>query len=432
MDGFGGKRTGRTFLNPVLKIRCMDFRAAKAIGLPFCLAAAVLLAGCAGLRPHNPPPRTVEAQVRIPEMPEVRTWGDEFSPVFQQDVIESIRQEERSGLFREGDTVSILAISGGGGDGAFGAGLLCGWTAAGDRPSFKLVTGISTGALAAPFAFLGPAYDAKLKKVYTTIGSKDIFKLKSPFGMIETDAITLNDPLAKLTTEYIDERMLKDIAAEHAKGRRLYIGTAALDAQRPVVWNMGAIAAAGHPEALNLFRKVMIASAAVPVAFPPIYFKVEADGRSYDEMHVDGGVANQVFLYGPVLNPLKMREELGIGQLRRKFRVFVIRNTQTKPNWQQVRPLIRSIAPRSVSSLIKAQGIGDLYRIFAISRRDGFDFNVAFIPDELNTANRADEFDNRVMNELFDTGYRLARADYRWRKTPPGFFPVEEEAAAAR
>ena len=399
----------------------------KSLGLPLCLVFAVVLAGCSSLRIHNPPPPQAESQVQIPGMPGVRAWGDEFSPVFQQDMIESIRQEERSGLFKEGADVDVLAISGGGGDGAFGAGLLCGWTAAGDRPSFKLVTGISTGALTAPFAFLGPAYDEKLKKVYTSISSADIFKLKSLFGMMQSEAISLNDPLAKLTTQYVDEQMLKDIAAEHAKGRRLYIGTAALDAQRPVIWNMGAIAASGHPEAMDLFRRVMIASAAIPVAFPPVYFKVEADGKSYDEMHVDGGVGNQVFLYGPMLKPLKIPRELGVDQPRRNPRVFVIRNTQAKPNWLAVNPLMRSIAPRSVSSLIKAQGIGDLYRIFATSKRDGFDFNLAFIPDEMDTANRSDEFDNRVMNVLFETGYKLARHGYRWRKVPPGFFTVDQE-----
>lgn len=401
----------------------------KSLALPLCLAAA--LAGCAELRPHNPPPPKAEAQVQIPGMPGVRTWGDEFSTLFQQDMIESIRQEERSGLFKEGDTVSALAISGGGGDGAFGAGLLCGWSAAGNRPRFKLVTGISTGALTAPFAFLGPAYDGKLKKVYTSIDSADIFKLKSLLGMFRSDAIGLSDPLAKLTTEYVDEPMLKDIAAEHAKGRRLYIGTTALDAQRPVIWNMGAIAASGQPQALDLFRRVMIASAAVPVVFPPVYVKVEAGGKHYDEMHVDGGVGNQVFLYGPVLRPLKGQKELGIERMRRNFRVYVIRNTQIKPNWQAVRPLVRSIAPRSVSSLIKAQGTGDLYRIFATGKRDGFDFNLAFIPDLMDTANRADEFDKHVMNVLFETGYKLARYGYRWRKTPPGFFPLSREDTAA-
>lgn len=394
----------------------------KLIALPVYWVLIMTLSGCAALRPHSPPPQQVEALVRMPGMPEVRAWGDEFSPVFQKDLIESLRQEQRSGLFREGETVDILAISGGGGDGAFGAGMLCGWSAAGNRPSFKLVTGISTGALTAPFAFLGPAYDDKLKKVYTTISSKDIFKLKSFFGMVQTDAIALNDPLAKLTTEYIDEKMLKDIAAEHLKGRRLYIGTTALDAQRPVIWNMGAIAASGRSDTLELFRKIMIASAAVPVAFPPVYIPVEAGGNSYDEMHVDGGVTNQVFLYGPMLNLPAGRKILGYDQPLRKPRVFVIRNTRIKSNWLAVKPVMRSIAPRSVASLIKAQGVGDIYRIYVITQRDGLDFNLAHIPDELDT-NRSDEFNKQVMNVLFDTGYNLARYGYRWQKTPPEFFP---------
>ena len=361
-------------------------------------------------------------------MPGVRAWGDEFSPIFQKDLVKSIGQEERSGLFQEGGTVDILAISGGGGDGAFGAGLLYGWTASGNRPNFKLVTGISTGALTAPFAFLGPSYDEKLKKVYTTVSSSDILKLKSLLGMVQSEAMSLNDPLAKLTAQYVDEQMLKDIAAEHAKGRRLYIGTTALDAQRPVIWNMGAIAASGHLEALNLFRWVMIASAAVPVVFPPVYLSVEANGRRYDEMHVDGGVTNQVFLYGPLLRPLAAVKEMGFDHPRRHLRVFVIRNSRIRPTWQAIRPLIRSIAPRTVSTLIKAQGIGDLYRIYSTAQRDGADFFLAYIPDEMDT-NRADEFDNRVMNVLFDLGNTFARHGYRWHKQPPGFTNPETDGA---
>ena len=160
---------------------------------------------------------------------------------------------------------------------------------------------------------------------------------------------------------------------------------------------MGAIAASSHPEALDLFRRILIASAAVPVVFPPVYFEVEAGGKLYDEMHVDGSVVNQVFLYGPVL-----------------------------------KPLVCSIAPRSVSSLIKAQGIGDLYRIYTTSLRDRFDFNLAFIPDEMDIANRHDEFDNRVMKVLFETGYKLAHDGYRWRKTPPGFFSVSQDDTIAQ
>ncbi|MBS1212126.1 MAG: alpha/beta hydrolase, partial [Proteobacteria bacterium] len=142
------------------KTRKMPLRVAR---LSVLALLTVALAGCGALKPHKPPPALVESQVHIPGFQNVRVWGDEFSSVFQKDLVDSIRQEQQSGLFKDGDTVSVLAISGGGGDGAFGAGLLCGWTAAGDRPSFKMVTGVSTGALTAPFAFLGPAYDDKLK-----------------------------------------------------------------------------------------------------------------------------------------------------------------------------------------------------------------------------------------------------------------------------
>jgi hypothetical protein len=329
-------------------------------------------------------------------------------------------------LFEKTGVVNILAISGGGGDGAFGAGLLCGWTATGTRPSFKLVTGVSTGALTAPFAFLGPAYDDKLKQVYTTITSKDIFRLRSLLAiLLRPDAIVLNDPLAKLTAEVVDEKMLKDVATEHLKGRRLLISTTALDAQRPVVWNMGAIAASGHPNALGLFRNIMIASAAVPVAFPPIYIKVEADGQRFDEMHVDGGVSNQVFLYGPMLKPLKFNKNTDDGLPKREAHVYIIRNTQLRPDWQNVRPSLRSIGSRSISSLIRAQGIGDLFRIYVTTQRDQFDFNLTFIPDYLDV-NREDEFDNRVMNLLFEAGYKLAKQGYHWRNVPPGYYPIKK------
>ena len=398
----------------------------RIVRLGILVTIPILLLGCTVLRPHSPPPRKFESSVQIPGMPGVRAWGDEFSPVFQKDAIEARDQENQNGLFEKGGIVNILAISGGGGDGAFGAGLLCGWTASGTRPSFKLVTGVSTGALTAPFAFLGPSYDEKLKQVYTTITTKDIFMMKSLLAiLLRPIAFGLNDPLAKLTAEVVDEKMLKDVATEHLKGRRLLISTTALDAQRPVVWNMGAIAASGHPNALGLFRDIMIASAAVPVVFPPIYIKVEADGQRFDEMHVDGGVSNQVFLYGPMLKPLKFNKNTDDSSPNREAHVYIIRNTQLRPDWQNVRPSLRSIGSRSISSLIRAQGIGDLFRIFATTQRDKLDFNVTFIPDALDV-NREDEFDNRVMNLLFEAGYKLAKQGYHWRNVPPGYYPMKK------
>jgi predicted acylesterase/phospholipase RssA len=193
----------------------------------------------------------------------------------------SIRQElaaqpgKPAGVFAT-PTVDILAISGGGADGAFGAGLLCGWTKHGDRPRFKLVTGVSTGSLIAPFAFLGPEYDARLKEVYTTISTKNIYQVRSLLKMLRSDSIADTWPLAELAAKSMDDDLLRAIAAEHQKGRRLFVGTTNLDAQRLVIWDMGAIAAIGTPEAFKLFRRILLASAAIPVMFPPIYLEVEA------------------------------------------------------------------------------------------------------------------------------------------------------------
>ena len=209
---------------------------------------------------------------------------------------------------------NFLALSGGAGDGAFGAGILCGWTAAGTRPRFKLVTGISTGALIALFAFLGPEYDAKLKELYTTISDQDIY---TGYGLLKlvlsrgiSEGVASTEPLARLLERLIDENMLQAIAAEHNKGRRLLVGTTQLDAQRRVIWNMGAIAASHHPDALKLFRQVLLASVSTPVAFNPVYIKVKAAGQDYDEMHVDGGVKVQVMLYGDALNLFVSGKEL--------------------------------------------------------------------------------------------------------------------------
>ena len=190
-----------------------------------------------------------------------------------------------------------LAISGGGDNGAFTAGLLNGWTAAGTRPEFKLVTGISTGGLIAPFAFLGPKYDATLKEFYTTISPKDVIEPRSVIKGVLSDAMANNAPLWKLTRKSVTEELLKEIAVEYAKGRFVMIGTADIDARRAILWDMGKIATYGGPKALDLFVSVMIASASLPAAFPPVMIDVEADGKHYQEMHVDGGVMAQVFAY---------------------------------------------------------------------------------------------------------------------------------------
>ena len=271
-----------------------------------CLALSlIILQGCATLKPRNPLPQDLESQVKLPGIPGARAWGDEVNESFTRYFLESMKQEKaafgkdfakKPGIF--------LALSGGGDDGAFGAGVLCGWTAHGDRPQFKLVTGISTGALIAPFAFLGSSYDETLRHLYTGISSQDILRKNSLLTVLWRESLADTKPLANMLERYVDEAMVAEVAAEHKKGRRLIIGTTQLDAQRLVLWDMGAIASSGSPDAVKLFRKIMLTSASIPGAFPPQYIKVEADGNFYEEMHVDGGTTAEVVLYESALKPL--------------------------------------------------------------------------------------------------------------------------------
>ncbi|MBI1824843.1 MAG: patatin-like phospholipase family protein [Planctomycetes bacterium] len=382
------------------------------------------LAGCGAIRRRHCEPAELADKALPLGIPGLRAWGDEFSPTFQASVVDSVRQEIASGEFNphaaEPGKLDLLALSGGGANGAYGAGLLCGWTAAGTRPKFKLVTGISTGALIAPFAFLGPEYDDRLEHFYTHVTSKDIFREKHILSALRSDSLADTTPLAKLLEREVNDDVIAKIAVEHQKGRRLFVGTTHMDAQRPVVWDMGAIAACGHPDAPKLFRSILLASASIPVAFPPVYIDVDIDGRHYDEMHVDGGVVTQVFLYGPMLKPVAARKELGLDSVPRKLRVFIIRNSRIANDWQPMLARLLPIAGRAVDSLIKFQGVGDIYRIYAEAERDNVEFNFAYIPHEFKGKSSA-EFDPVVMSELFKMGFERAKNGYSWDHVPPGF-----------
>jgi predicted acylesterase/phospholipase RssA len=354
-------------------------------------------------------------------MPDVRYVAGGNMTDFLKLSVEGFRREQAY-LATQGRTGPLppavfLAVSGGGDNGAFTAGLLNGWTAQGTRPEFKLVTGISTGALIAPFAFLGPKYDASLKEVYTTISAKDVIKARNFIAGVFGDAMADNAPLWKLTRKSVNADLLSAIAAEYAKGRFLLVGTADLDARRPIIWDMGKIATYGGPKALELFVSIMIASASIPAGFPPVMIDVEAGGKPYQEMHVDGGTMAQVFAYPPSLTARSMAAATGATRDRT---LYVIRNARLDPNWAQVERKTMSIAGRAVGSLIHTQGIGDLYRIYAAAQRDGVDYNLAFIPSSFNAPHK-EEFDNAYMRELYAVGYGMALKGFPWLKTPPGF-----------
>ena len=387
----------------------------------------LLLQGCVALQVRHPLPEHLLEQVQIADLPGIRDWGDVHSENLEQSALESIKQELAANQGKLEPEANFLALSGGGGDGAFGAGILCGWTEAGTRPRFKLVTGISTGALIATFAFLGPEYDAKLKEAYTTISDKDIYTVTSVVKLVlnlgRVEGVASTKPMAKLLKRLIDANLLQAIAAEHNKGRRLLVGTTQLDAQRRVIWNMGAIAATYHPDALKLFRQVLLASASTPVAFNPVYIKVQAAGQEYDEMHVDGGVKAEVMLYGEAISFFTASKKLGPLMPQRPRKLYLIRNAQVAPEYASIKPHLWAIGPRAISSLTKNQGVGDLYRLYVLAQRDGIDYNLAFIPLDFHSK-RNSEFDTKYMNQEFELAYNLARPGYKWHKYPPGYEPA--------
>ncbi|HTO88301.1 MAG TPA: patatin-like phospholipase family protein [Thermoanaerobaculia bacterium] len=402
---------------------------------PWLLTSALALGplflqGCATTPRRDAVPEDLQTQANVVGFPSgIRYFPRDAGHVeeFERDYLDSLDREihYRYNQGEEGPLppAAFLAISGGGDNGAFGAGLLYGWTEAGTRPEFKLVTGVSTGALIAPFAFLGPAYDERLKALYTGISMKDIAEQRSILSILYGDAMADNTPLWNLVKKYVTQEMLDAIAAEHEKGRILLVATTNLDVRRPVIWNVTKIAATKLPGALALIQKILIASAAIPGTFPPTMIDVEAGAKTYQEMHVDGGTAAQVFVYPAAIHLAKLAQ--------RERKVYIIRNARLDPEWAQVDRRTLPIAFRAITCLIQYQGLGDLYRIYAITQRDHVDYNLAFIPATFDTPHTS-EFDTTYMRALFDLGYRMAAEGHEWwYKRPPVLVSgVDEEPPA--
>lgn len=387
------------------------------------------LSGCGGnLVRKSAVPENQHVQAQIQESPGVRYMI--ASPEGIAAMVNDLREaQQRLGAQNLKGTGSYLSISGGGDNGAFGAGLLNGWTQRGDRPEFALVTGVSTGALIAPFAYLGPQYDDVLKYVYTQVTPDMIFKRRGLLAAVFEDSIGDTSPLYALISQYINEDFLKQVAHEYrVKGRWLLVGTTNVDAGVPVVWNMGKIAAVGTPEALELFKRVMLASASIPGAFPPAMFDVVLNGESYHEMHVDGGASMQVFLY-PSAAAQKAKEDKVAR--RKNLQAYIIRNSRLDNGWQQTERKTMSIVGRAISQLIQAQGIGDIYRIYQTTQQDHVGFNLAFIGPDFNAPHH-EEFDTEYMRTLYKYAYDRALNGYPWSHEPPGLKRTIDEDVNAQ
>ncbi len=397
-------------------------RAGIMLRVSLLLLMCWIVAGCAAtgaLREVVPPQLADEARVVGVTGEDVRIWGDE-PPHDLERIAEKFHQQRRAALAAAGlrppRFQNMLVISGGGADGAFGAGLLNGWTARGDRPEFVIVTGVSTGALMAPFAFLGPAYDGVLKEFYTRYSTKDILRPTVLAGILGGNtAIGSSEPLANLIKKYLSPQVMRAIAAEHRKGRRLLIGTTNLDAERPVIWNFGEIASNGSKSALDLMRKVLLASASIPGLFPPVLIDVKVQGKVRQEMHVDGGTTDNAILL-PQRTNVRLIDKGGRRHPRR--RLYVLVNSHTNPEWQSVKSSTMAIAGRSILTLIKQQTLGDLLKLYDFAKVNKIDFNLATIPPDFKEKGE-EPFDRVYMTKLFALGERYGREGYQWKKQPP-------------
>lgn len=322
-----------------------------------------------------------------------------------------------------GRKVNVLAISGGGSNGAYGAGILVGWTAAGNRPDFDIVTGVSTGALTAPFAYLGKDWDRRLTEAYTSDAADRILE-KRGLDLFFNPSIFRNHALRDLVAKYVDPPLLYAIAVEHAKGRRLMIATTNLDTEETMIWDMGAIASRGDAAALQLFRDVLVASAAIPGVFPPILIEVEGGDRKLSEMHVDGSVTTPFFVAPEtlLLSILPGRDQTGPGE------VSVIVNGQIDGGFGFTKGDTLSILGRSWIAMSKAQLRTHLTANAAFTRRNGGGFRYSAIPDHAKGDFSGLDFASEGRRALFTLGYDLGKSGGAW--AAPADPSAEVEGAA--
>ena len=365
------------------------------------LALVLSIAGCSSL-PRTSYTVSDAASSTVLDLSELRRYADEPASSF-------LKADVR---FRAG-ALSYLALSGGGADGAYGAGVLNGWSAAGTRPEFSVVSGVSTGALIAPFAFLGPAYDAALRDVYTSGIAESLLSTPSIVRAVFGSGLFVNTHLRELVARYVDQDMLETIAAENAKGRKLLVITTNLDTQRTVIWDMGRIAALRSTQALSLFRDVLAASASIPVVFPPMQINAEANGRRFQEMHVDGGVT------APVLTlPDAFLLRNGAFAKGVRMHIFILINNKVERDFQLVPNNTIDIAARASASVTKTQTRSVLYETYNVARRNNFGFNLTYIDKDLPSS-RSFDFETSYMRSLYQYGYDKAKTGNFWAKAPP-------------
>ncbi|KYG19558.1 alpha/beta hydrolase [Bradyrhizobium sp. AT1] len=364
------------------------------------LTCSLALAGCTSL-PRTPYTAAEASASRVLDIDGLRRYADDPVTKF------SFEKDNSSA------TKSYLALSGGGADGAYGVGVLNGWTAARTRPTFSVVSGVSTGGLIAPFAFLGSQYDDTLREVYTSGIAESLLNDPSIMRVLFGSGLFGNTRLRELVARYVGPEIMAQVARENAKGRKLLVVTTDLDTQRTAIWDMGKIAAVGTPEALKLFRDVMAASASIPLVFPPIMIDAEGQGRKFQEMHVDGGVTAPVLTLPEAL--LFQGSRLP-GNAR--MDIYILVNKKIERNFELVSNGTIDVASRSLSAITQSQTRSIIFSTYDFAKRNRLGFHLSYIAREY-PAPPSEGFDTAYMRALYQYGYDKAASGQAWSSTVP-------------
>lgn len=384
--------------------------------IALALGVAAQMAAC-GSVPRTAYTAQQAADATVPGIPQARVFADASLNEIAR--LAADPQRRQSGF-------TYLALSGGGGDGAYGAGVLNGWTASGTRPEFNLVSGVSTGALIAPFAFLGSAYDSYLTEFYTSGVAETLVAQPSIASVLFGSGLFGDGRLRDLIGRYLTNDLLDAIAAEHAKGRRLLVVTTNLDSQRAVIWNMGAIASSNVPNRLELFRDVLAASASIPAVFPPQFIDVTAGPTQFQEMHVDGSVVTPVFTL-----PQSLLLHDGKLPTNGKGQIYVVINGRLEPDFEVTQDNTLAIVGRSFTTASRARSRAALAATYALARTNNIGFNLTYVDGSGPKAPAAQGFDTAYMRALYQDGFEKARTGNLWEHTVPATPVVKAQVAQA-
>jgi hypothetical protein len=361
---------------------------------------AFSLVDCSSL-PRASFTREQQDMAGIPGIADARIWADDPAGLS--------RTAPFSDGQRKSTSIDVLALSGGGAEGAFGAGLLVGWTEAGNRPEFSVVSGTSSGALIAPFAFLGASHDAILRDLFTSGIAQSLLHLDG-LNAIFGSGVFKTEPLKLLIAHYVDEDLLHLVAAQHRRGRRLFVVTTNIDAQRTAVWNMGAIAESDYSGRLQLFRDILVASASAPGLFAPAYIQVQAGNAMFQEMHVDGAVTSNVLAVPEAV----LLQKVALTNTA-KPKLYIIVNGKITPDFVVIGDGTLSIVARSFFSTVKANTRNTLIATYDFARRNGWQFRLAAIQPDYAMTSTTFNFDTEYMRGLFNLGFSMGRTGQQWQ-----------------